>query len=329
MQKKPFLTNQERKVMEPYLSMARAIMEHGQDVDTRNGKVRKLFAIQRRFNILDGFPAMTTKKLAFNIVAGELIWFLEAGKKTGFRLDNNRLREILGYRLDQKTIWSEDCESSRWRPKTKFLGDCGRIYGAQWRNWSNWVLVPGHAGSTDWIPDEMENRPIDQLAIAIKAIKENPWDRQNKIVTARNPAEIDDMCLPACHERFQFFVGADSDGQPKTLSLHMVQRSCDVFLGVPFNIASYALLLEMVAQVCNLRPSELIIDFMDVHVYHIHFEQMEEQLRREPLPLPRLWLNPEVKDIDGFIVADVRLDGYNHHGAIKAELAKDKSDIKA
>lgn len=316
--------------MEAYLSMARAIMEHGQDVDTRNGKTRRLFAIQRRFNFLDGFPAITTKKLAFNVVAGELLWFLEAGRKTGFRLDNNRLREILGYKPDQKTIWSEDCESSRWKPKVKFPGDCGRIYGAQWRNWTNWVEKPGHPGiHYEWEPDSMENRPIDQLAIAIKSIRETPWDRQNKIVTARNPAEIDDMCLPPCHERFQFFVGADSDGQPKTLSVHMVERSCDVFLGVPFNIASYALLLEMVAQACGLRPSEVVIDFMDVHVYHIHFEQMREQLSREPLPLPSLWLNPEVKDIDGFTMADIRLENYNHHDAIKAELAKDKLDITA
>ena len=309
--------------MKAYLSMARAIMDDGADVETRNGKVRKLFAIQRRFNFLDGFPAISTKKLAFSVVSGELLWFLEAGRKTGYWLNNNRLREILGYRPDQKTIWSEDCESSRWKPKAKFPGDCGRIYGAQWRCWYNYEEDFDAQNNIVY-----SRKIIDQLAVAIQAIKKDPWDRQNKIVTARNPAEMNDMCLPACHERFQFFVNPDHDGKPKYLSVHMTQRSCDVFLGVPFNIASYALLLEMVAQVCGLIPQEVVIDFMDVHVYHIHFKQMEEQLGREPLPLPRLWLNPEVKDIDGFTMGDIRLDGYNHHDAIKAELAKDKTDVK-
>ena len=318
--------------MKSYLDLAKKIMEIGTDRPCRNGSTRALFAEQLRFDMSQGFPAVTTKKLAFNVVAGELLWFLEAGKKTNFRLDNNRLREILGYKPDQKTIWSEDSESSRWKPKAKFPGDCGRIYGAQWRNWSNWIPNPYYGTSSYSGPricEKIVNQPIDQLALAIQTIKEDPWDRQNKLVTARNPAEMSDMCLPPCHERFQFFVKPDESGNPKYLSVHMTQRSCDFFLGVPFNIASYALLLSMVAQVTGLVSDEVIIDFMDVHVYHIHFKQMEEQLVREPLLLPSLWLNPEVKDIDDFKMEDMRLENYKHCAPIKGELAKDNSDVAA
>lgn len=288
------------------------ILERGTDREGRNGLTRGLFARQLRFDLRDGFPAMTTKKLAFKSAKAELLWFLEAGRKTGSRLDENRLRELMDYLPDKRTIWSEDATSTRWKPKAQFPGDCGRIYGAQWRNWRG--------------PD---GKTVDQLALAIRSIKEDPWDRKMKIVTARNPAELEDMCLEPCHERFQFFVTPAPDGKPKYLSVHMTQRSCDVFLGVPFNITSYALLLSMAAQVTGLEPLELVIDFMDVHVYSIHFEQAREQLTREPLPPPKLWLNPAVTDIDSFKMEDIELIDYKHHEPIKAELAKDKADLPA
>lgn len=298
------------KVMKQYLNLMREILEQGVDKEGRNGFTRGLFARQLRFDLRNGFPAMTTKKLAFKSVKGELLWFIEGGMKTGWRLDENRLRELMAYPSEKSTIWSEDARSSRWKPKAKFPGDCGRIYGAQWRNWRS-----------------VDGRIIDQLSIAIESIKNDPWDRQRKIVTARNPGELEEMCLPACHERFQFFVTPGSDGKPKFLSVHMTQRSCDVFLGLPFNIASYALLLSMVAQVSGLEPLELVIDLIDVHIYHIHFEQAKEQLSREPLPLPKLWLNPAVSDIDSFKMDDIKLLDYQYHEPIKAELAKDKADL--
>lgn len=297
--------------MEQYLKLEADIMERGYNVDTRNGWTRKLFAHQIRIDMRgENFPAMTTKQLFFEPVKGELLWFAEGGVLTDFRMDNNRLKQLLGYPQNRKTIWSEDSESSRWKPKAQFPGDCGRIYGAQWRNWRG-----------------ANGKVIDQLAVAIGNIRKDPWERQNKIVTARNPAELDDMCLPPCHERFQFNVTPGNDGKPKYLSVHMVQRSCDVFLGVPFNIASYALLLAMVAQVTGLEPYELVIDFMDVHIYHIHFKQVEEQLKRTPLPSPKLWLNPEIKEVDDFKMEDIKLVDYNHMGPLRAELAKDKSDL--
>jgi thymidylate synthase len=296
--------------MKQYLDLMREILEKGTDKEGRNGFTRGLFARQLRFDLRDGFPAVTTKKLAFKSVKGELLWFIEGGRQTDWRLDENRLRELMGYSPERRTIWSEDAQSERWKPKARFPGDCGRIYGAQWRNWR--------------APD---GKTVDQLALAIESIKSDPWDRQRKIVTARNPGELGEMCLPACHERFQFFVTPDKEGGPEYLSLHMTQRSCDVFLGVPFNIASYALLLSMVSQVTGLPPLEVVIDFIDVHIYHIHFEQVKEQLTREPLSLPKLHLNPAVVDIDSFKMEDIELQDYKHHEPIKAELAKDKADL--
>lgn len=299
--------------MKQYLDLLREILEHGFDREGRNGFTRGLFARQLRFDMREGFPAVTTKKLAFKSVKGELLWFIEGGRHTDWRLDEHRLRELLGYppeKMSAWTIWSGDANSSRWQPYQKFPGDCGRIYGAQWRNWRT-----------------ADGRVIDQLAIAIHSIKTDPWDRKHKIVTARNPGELSDMCLEPCHERFQFFVTPGPDGKPKYLSVHMTQRSCDMFLGVPFNIASYALLLAMVAQVTGLEPLEVVIDLIDVHIYSIHFDQVREQLARVPLPLPTLWLNPKVTDIDSFTMDDIELVGYKHHDSIKAELARDKLDL--
>ena len=273
--------------MKIYNDVLRRIMEEGVDRDGRNGKTRAVFAVQMRFKMKDGFPAVTTKKLAFKAVKGELLWFLEGSN------DDNRLKEIMG---TDHTIWTDNAQADYWKPKAAFDGDLGRIYGVQWRAWR------GADGKT-----------IDQIASVIDKIIYTPNDRR-LIVSAWNPGELDMMALPPCHMMFQFFL---ANGK---LSLHMLQRSCDMFLGVPFNIASYSLLLHMVAQVTNTEADECILTLNDAHIYHEHFDAVTEQLTREPLPLPTLWLNPEVRDIDGFSMEDIKLENYQSHSTIKAKM---------
>jgi thymidylate synthase len=193
--------------MKQYLETLQHIYENGTDVEGRNGATRKVFAQQMRFNLTDGFPAVTTKKLAFKAVKSELLWFIEGSG------DDNRLKELNG---SEKTIWTANAAADYWKPKAKFDGDLGRVYGVQWRNWQR--------------PD---GTTLDQLGDVIERIKTNPNDRR-LIVSAWNPGELEQMALPPCHMMFQFFVAGDK------LSIHMYQRSCDMFLGVPFNIASYA-----------------------------------------------------------------------------------------
>src|SRR3989344_9336422 len=269
----------------------RRIMDEGVDREGRNGFTRALFAVPIRFNLEDGFPAVTTKKLAFKAVKSELLWFLAMKGKE--RADDEHLKEL---NASERTIWTDNAEADYWKPKSKFKGDLGRVYGIQWRSWT--------------APD---GRVIDQLADLIERIKKTPTDRR-LIVTAWNPGELHDMALPPCHMFFQCFV---ANG---TLSLHMVQRSCDMFLGVPFNIASYALLLHMIAQVTGLKAGECILTLQDAHIYHEHYPQVKEQLSREPMPLPRLWLNPAINDIDGFTMDDIKLENYSHHPAIPAPM---------
>ncbi len=271
-----------------YLDALTNIMENGVDRTGRNGDTRALFALQMRHDFKDGFPALTSKKLAFKAVKSELLWFLEGSH------DDNRLKELNG---SEKTIWTANAEAEYWLPKAKFPGDLGRVYGVQWRAWQK--------------PD---GTMVDQIARVIDKIKNDPADRR-LIVTAWNPGEIEDMALPPCHMIFQFFVAGDN------LSLHMVQRSCDMFLGVPFNIASYALLLAMVAQVTGKVPHELVMTLNDAHIYHDHFDAVKEQLSRKPLPFPKLWLNPEITTIDSFTMDDIKLEGYESHSAIKATMA--------
>ena len=274
--------------MKQYLDVLNNILTNGVDVETRNGMTRKLFALQMRFNLEEGFPAVTTKKLAFKAVTSELLWFIEG---TG---DENRLKELNG---TERTIWTDNANADYWKPKAKFDGDLGRVYGVQWRHWRR--------------PDGSE---VDQLKDVIDRIKSTPNDRR-LIVTAWNPGELEQMALPPCHMFFQFFV---ANGK---LSLHMTQRSCDMFLGVPFNIASYALLLSMVAQVTGLKAYECVLTLNDAHIYHDHIEAVKEQLTRSPHPLPALWLNPEVRDIDGFTMNDIRLENYVSDESIKAKMA--------
>lgn len=276
--------------MRQYNDILKRIMAEGVDREGRNGSTRALFALQMRFNLKDGFPAVTTKKLAFKAVKSELLWFIEGSS------DDNRLKELNG---SERTIWTDNAEADYWTPKAKFPGDLGRVYGVQWRHW----LTP-------------QGTEVDQLGTIVGRIKTNPTDRR-LVVSAWNPGELEQMALPPCHMLFQFFPNT----KDKTLSLHMVQRSCDMFLGVPFNIASYALLLSMVAQVTGYTPHECILTLNDAHIYHDHFDAVTEQLSREPLPLPTLWLNPEVKDMNGFTMDDIRLENYQSHPAIKARMA--------
>jgi len=280
--------------MKQYLDALKYVLENGTDRKDRTGVgTRAVFGIQLRFNMEDGFPAVTTKKLPWKSVVSELLWFIEGSE------DERRLAEILHGTKDSSktTIWTANAEASYWKPKARFQGDLGRIYGVQWRKWK--------------APDGNE---IDQIANAIKLIKENPTSRRI-IVNAWNPGELQDMALPPCHAFFQFFVANNK------LSLQMYQRSCDMFLGVPFNIASYSLLLYMIAQVTGLKPGEFVHVLADAHIYHNHFEQVKEQLLRKPFPLPKLWLNPAIKNIDDFKMEDIRLEGYQCHPPIKAEMA--------
>lgn len=272
--------------MRQYLDLLKDVLENGNDRTSRTLiDTRAVFGKTMRFDMADGFPAVTTKKLAFESLKAELLWFLKGSS------DVKELQKLGSH------IWDANAEADYWKPKARFEGDLGRIYGVQWRSWQK--------------PDGSTH---DQLAAIIERIKTNPFDRR-LVVTAWNPGELDQMALPPCHMFFQFFVNGD------TLSLSMYQRSCDMFLGVPFNIASYSLLLHMAAQVTGLKPGEFVHILGDTHIYHNHFEQVKEQLRREPLPLPKLWLNPEVKDIDGFTMDDIKLIDYQHHPPIKAQMA--------
>ncbi|MBL7055363.1 thymidylate synthase [Candidatus Woesearchaeota archaeon] len=280
--------------MKQYIDALRDVLENGTDRKDRTGTgTRAVFGMQQRYNLEDGFPAVTTKKLAWKSVKSELLWFIEGSG------DERRLAEILhGTRdLEKKTIWTANGNAEYWKPKAKFDGDLGRVYGVQWRHWKNF-----------------ENKETDQLKNAIEQIKSNPTSRRI-IVSAWNPGELDKMALPPCHAFMQFFVSNNK------LSLQMYQRSCDMFLGVPFNIASYSLLLHMVSQVTNLKPGEFVHTLGDAHIYNNHFAQVKEQLERKPLQLPKLKINPNVKNIDDFKMEDIDLEGYEHHPPIKAPMA--------
>ncbi|MBI3631563.1 MAG: thymidylate synthase [Candidatus Staskawiczbacteria bacterium] len=273
--------------MKQYLDALKKIMDEGTDRPDRTGVgSRAVFGLPLRFKMADGFPAVTTKKLAFETMKAELIWFLSGSS------DNKELQKMGCH------IWDGNADADYWKPKAKFEGDLGRVYGVQWRSWKS----------------PYSDTPIDQITNVIKKLKENPNNRRI-IVSAWNPAELDMMALPPCHLLFQFFC------VDKKLSLMMYQRSCDTFLGVPFNIASYSLLLHMVAQVTGIEAHECIIILADAHIYLNHFEQVKEQLSREPYPLPKLWMNPEIKNVFDFKMEDIKLVDYKYHPSIKAPMA--------
>jgi thymidylate synthase len=255
----------------------RHILDNGVDKDDRTGTgTRSVFGYQMRFNLADGFPLLTTKKLHLKSIIYELLWFLKGDTNVKYLNDN-------GVR-----IWNE------WQDEN---GDLGHIYGYQWRSWPTY-----------------DGKFIDQISEAIETIKHNP-DSRRIIVSAWNVADIPSMALPPCHAFFQFYV---ANGK---LSLQLYQRSADTFLGVPFNIASYALLLMMVAQVTGLEAGEFVHTFGDVHIYKNHFEQAREQLTRTPRPLPRMIINPEVKSIFDFKYEDFTLEGYDPLPHIKATVS--------
>lgn len=286
-----------------YLNALHVALKYGDVRKTRNGNTRAILAEQIFSKMAEGFPAPSTKQLAFKSVVAELIWFLEAGKDSPvpYRLSISRLNQLMGLPEDaHNPMWSHDQKRFAASGKALFPGDCGVIYGSQWRNWNG------------------EGK--DQLAEVIMALKNDPFSRYH-VVTAWNPLKLGDMCLPPCHMKMQFFVRHSRRRDRKMyLDIAMDQRSCDMFLGVPFNIASYALLLHMVAQCVDMVPGELVITLNDCHIYSKHLKQVRTQIERDTLPPPELWLNLEIKDIDSFGVDDVYLAGYQHQGRIKAPL---------
>lgn len=263
--------------MQQYLDLLHRIMSHGVDKDDRTGTgTRSIFGHQMRFNLADGFPCVTTKKLHLQSIIHELLWFLRGDTNIQYLQDN-------GVR-----IWNE------WADEN---GDLGPVYGKQWRSW-------GCADGTE----------RDQIETVIHTITHNP-DSRRLLVSAWNVADVDTMALPPCHCLFQFYV---TNG---TLSCQLYQRSADVFLGVPFNIASYALLTMMVAQVCGLRTGEFVHTFGDAHIYSNHFDQVREQLQRTPKPLPFMKINPAVRDIFDFSFEDFELLGYEAHPHIAGKVS--------
>ena len=263
--------------MKQYLDLLREIRDNGVIKTDRTGVgTKSIFGHQMRFNLQDGFPLLTTKKVFLKGIIYELLWFLKGDTNIKFLTDHN------------VHIWDE------WADEN---GDLGYVYGKQWRSW-----------------EATDGRVIDQISQVVDLIKNHP-DSRRILVTAWNPAEIDKMALPPCHCLFQFYV---ADGK---LSCQLYQRSADTFLGVPFNIASYALLTMMLAQVCGLEPGEFIHTTGDTHIYLNHLEQVNEQLSREPRPLPKMIINPDVKSIFDFKYEDFKLEGYDPYPAIKAPVA--------
>ncbi|MFV0406725.1 MAG: thymidylate synthase [Propioniciclava sp.] len=263
--------------MKAYLDLLQHILDTGVEKSDRTGTgTLSVFGHQLRFDLAEGFPLLTTKKLHTRSIFGELLWFLRGDTNVGW-LHQNRI-----------TIWDE------WADEN---GDLGPVYGSQWRSWP--------------APD---GRHIDQLAQVVDQLRTDP-DSRRHVVVAWNPAQLDQMALPPCHMMFQFYV---ADGR---LSCQMYQRSADVFLGVPFNIASYALLTHMVAQVVGLAPGDFVHTLGDTHLYLNHLDQAREQLTRTPHPLPQLRLNPAVTSVDAFELADIEIVNYEPHPSIKAPIS--------
>jgi thymidylate synthase len=299
--------------MKVYHDLLEEILRDGEVRDDRTGVgTRSVFGRQLRFDLRAGFPAITTKKLAWKACVGELLWFLEGSS------DERRLAEIThGTRESVATIWTPNALAPYWQDKAEFVGDLGRVYGVQWRRWQS--NVPDAPPDIDdeygklWYDPYYQT--VDQVKTLVEGLRNDPWGRRH-IISAWNPGELELMALPPCHVMSQFYVSKD-----RGLSCHMYQRSVDVFLGLPFNIASYALLTHMLAQVSGLTAKELIISTGDTHIYQNHADQVREQLTREAFSMPTLKLNPQVTDIDGFTMIDIQLENYQSHGALKAVMA--------
>tara|TARA_B110000305_G_C19389478_1_gene614026 strand:- start:749 stop:1573 length:825 start_codon:yes stop_codon:yes gene_type:complete len=273
--------------MKQYIDALKHVLENGTGEDSRAGDVVRTFGYQMRFNLQEGFPAVTTKKLAWKSVVSELLWFIEGSG------DERRLAEILHGTRDasKKTIWTANAEADYWKPKAKYEGDLGRVYGVQWRDW----------------------RGIDQFANLLDNLKKDPYSRRH-ILSAWNVDEIDNMALPPCHTFSQFFV---SKGK---LSCQLYQRSADMFLGVPFNIASYSLLTHIMAKELDLGVGDFVHTFGDLHIYKDHLDVVEEQIKRVPQDLPKLEINTS-KNINEYTLEDFVLTDYNPMPSLKAKMA--------
>ena len=302
--------------MKQYLELLQDILDNGEIKDDRTGVgTISVFGRSIRFDLRRGFPAVTTKKLAWKACKGELLWFIEGSG------DERRLAEITHGETGGVTIWTPNAYAPYWRDKAKFDGDLGRVYGVQWRKWNKYTIkksidtVEHENNAVTHFDAKLTTETVDQLANLIEGLKRDPNGRRH-ILNAWNVGELEEMALPPCHVMSQFYVNKN-----KELSCHMYQRSVDVFLGLPFNIASYALLTHMIAQVCDLKVGELIISMGDTHIYQTHLEQVKEQLQREPMALPTLFLTHTIKDIDKFTMNDIQLENYKSHDQIIAKMA--------
>lgn len=279
--------------MKQYLELLQHILDKGQDKSDRTGTgTRSVFGYQMRFDLADGFPLLTTKKVHMKSITHELLWFIKGDTHVKYLQDN------------KVTIWDEWATAEQTARFGRQEGDLGPVYGHQWRNF----------GATKNEDGSYQADGFDQLAWLIHEIKTNP-DSRRLIVSGWNPHEASQVALPPCHTLFQFYV---ANGK---LSCQLYQRSADVFLGVPFNIASYALLTHMIAQVCRLGVGDFVWTGGDTHLYHNHIEQAKLQLTREPLPLCRLELNPNIDDLFDFSFDDINIVNYQSHARIKADVA--------
>lgn len=281
--------------MQTYLNLMQHVLDHGHVKTDRTGTgTRSVFGWQMRFDLEAGFPVLTTKKLHLRSIIHELLWFLQGSTNIAYLKENG------------VSIWDD------WADED---GELGPVYGKQWRRWE--TVVPGEDGAPPAI------RTIDQITQLVDGLKNNP-DSRRHLVCAWNPGEVDRMALPPCHALFQFYVAppapGDADQRPR-LSCQLYQRSADIFLGVPFNIASYALLTMMIAQVCGYRPGEFIHTLGDAHLYSNHLEQAKLQLSRDTRQLPVMRINPTVKDLYAFRFEDFTLEGYEPHPHIPAPVA--------
>lgn len=291
--------------MRQYLDMCRYILEHGEDRPDRTGTgTRSVFGYQTRYDLREGFPLLTTKKMYLRPIAEELLWFIKGDTNIKYLVDRNvkiwnewpyedfkKSEDFNGETLEEfvEKIKNDD-------DFAKKHGNLGPVYGAQWRNFNN--------------------EGTDQLMKLIDSLKNNPFSRRH-IISAWNPSQVDEMALPPCHTLMQFYVSSDK----KYLSCQLYQRSADTFLGVPFNIASYALLTCMLAQVCGYEPKEFIHTIGDAHIYKNHFDVVKTQIEREPLPLPRLVLNKDIDNLFDFKIEDIKLEGYQSHGPLKGKVS--------
>lgn len=291
--------------MKQYLDMCRYILEHGEDRPDRTGTgTRSVFGYQTRYDLREGFPLLTTKKMYLRPIAEELLWFIKGDTNIKYLVDRNvkiwnewpyedfkKSEDFNGETLEEfvEKIKNDD-------DFAKKHGNLGPVYGAQWRNFNN--------------------EGTDQLVKLIDSLKNNPFSRRH-IISAWNPSQVDEMALPPCHTLMQFYVSSDK----KYLSCQLYQRSADTFLGVPFNIASYALLTCMLAQVCGYEPKEFIHTIGDAHIYKNHFDVVKTQIEREPLPLPRLVLNKDIDNLFDFKIEDIKLEGYQSHGPLKGKVS--------